>query len=33
MHPLDDTVGDMIVGSYRVLRLFADAGASGVDVV
>lgn len=33
MHPRVYAVGDMIAGSYRVLRIFGGAGVSGMGVV
>lgn len=33
MQPRDYVVGEMIAGSYRVLRIFGGAGASGMGVV
>ena len=33
MQPRDYSVGDMIAGTYRVLRVFGGAGASGMGVV
>ena len=33
MQPRDYSVGDMIAGTYRVLRIFGGAGTSGMGVV